>query len=334
MAKNHNNIVLCNSCNVARAKDARFLAVAMSGYLLGTGNSLKLLVAADRSSDNEIITHGKLLQVFIYTVPSAIRPAIKPVPTNPLPQNLVEKNTPGAKVTNDSTLDTGVAKSGAPDKSNYKFKIDFEKPYYDWLEDHPEPFWDSAQSITKLNQWCSQIFKRYFGVKRKPRDHWTVSEKKLVVKLMKKDLEKRSIVRWKRLANNYNKIMQGKVQDVEEAKVSKLVSKSDKLGEERSAPRTISAIKIQTSKWEGTKDLEEAPRASETSEVESTDDEKEIHDPKTDHEKINALNKKQIEKKGKGKGKAKGKNIAQGKREAKIKAKGKRTRQAAPPLDD
>ncbi|KAH9222261.1 hypothetical protein DL95DRAFT_402235 [Leptodontidium sp. 2 PMI_412] len=370
MATNHNNNALFDGYNLARAKDVRFLAVAMTGYLLGTGNSLKLhalnaarretitrlaiqmvtdiplttaitnLVAADRTSDDQMITHGEILQVFAYTVPPAVRPAIKPVPTDSLPQNLVERNTPGARAIEDTTLDMGFAKAGTPDKSKYKFKIDFEKPvphkknkwdycstkYYDWLEDHPEPSWDSAKSLSRLNQWRSQIFKRYFGVKRKPRDHWSVSEKNLVVKLMKKDLEKSSFVRWKRLANNYNNITQGKGQDAEEAKAWKLVSKSDKLGEQRSAPwRTMSAIRVQTSKWEETKDLEEVARAGETSEVESTDDEKEIPDPKTDSEKIDARHKNRLE--AKTKGNTMGKETAGSKGGARTKGNGKRKRQ-------
>ncbi|KAL5323150.1 hypothetical protein ACEPPN_007678 [Leptodophora sp. 'Broadleaf-Isolate-01'] len=339
MATNHNNNALFDGYNLARAKDVRFLAVAMTGYLLGTGNSLKLraLNAARRETITRLmITHGEILQVFAYTVPPAVRPAIKPVPTDSLPQNLVERNSPGARAIEDTTLDMGFAKAGTPDK----FKIDFEKPvphkknkwdycstkYYDWLEDHPEPSWDSAKSLSRLNQWRSQIFKRYFGVKRKPRDHWSVSEKNLVVKLMKKDLEKSSFVRWKRLANNYNNIMQGKGQDAEEAKAWKLVSKSDKLGEQRSAPwRTMSAVRVQTSKWEETKDLEEVARAGETSEVESTDDEKEIPDPKTDSEKIDARHKNRLE--AKTKGNTKGKETAGSKGGARTKGNGKRKRQ-------
>lgn len=87
----------------------------------------------------------------------------------------------------------------------------------------------------------------------------------------------------------------------------------------------MSAVRVQTSKWEETKDLEEVARAGETSEVESTDDEKEIPDPKTDSEKIDARHKNRLE--AKTKGNTKGKETAGSKGGARTKGNGKRKRQ-------
>ena len=163
---------------------------------------------------------------------------------------MIDKNVPGVRAIKDPSLDTSFARHGTPDKSKYKFIIDFEKqnPYksakwdyygtkvYNWTDHHGEPSWDSAAGLSKLNQWRAQIFKRYFGVKRGPRDHWIVSEKDLVVKLMKEDLENSAFVRWKRLANNYNSAMNGQIQGTDEFLLSQSIGNKEYLDEERLAP--------------------------------------------------------------------------------------------------
>ncbi|PVH87805.1 hypothetical protein DL98DRAFT_631979 [Cadophora sp. DSE1049] len=358
MTGNHQNTPLFNGYNLTAARDVRFLAVAMSEYKKGLGNGMKLralkderkatitrvaiqmagsssltaaidaLVAADRESDNIMVSTGRMLQVFAYIAPPDPRPSINPVPTDPLPRQSVEKNAPGVRAIKDPSLDKSFARHGTPDKSKYKFKIDFEKPnpyksdkwdyystkYYNWLDDHAEPSWDSAASLSKLNQWRAQIFKRYFGVKRKPRDHWVVSEKNLVVKLMKKDLENSAFVRWKRLANNYNQAMNGQIQGTDELLVSRLIGNKE---------RTLGAIKAQTTRWIETMGLEAEALAGETSEVESSDDEEEMQDPETESEKIAAANGKCKQPHTKSKGSGKNKKAKKSKGNGKGKGKGK-----------
>lgn len=230
------------------------------------------------------------------------------------------------------------ARHGTPDKSKYKFQIDFEKPNpykrdkwdyhstkpYNWLDNHDEPSWDSAASLSKLNQWRAQIFKRYFGVKRKPRDHWVVSEKNLVVKLMKKDLENSAFVRWKRLTNNYNTTMRGQIQGTDELLVSQLIGDKEYLDEERLAPwRTLGAIKAQTARWNETMGLEAEALAGETSEVESSDDEEELQDPETESEKIAAANGKRKQPHTTRKSSGKTKKVKKSNNKSKGKGKGK-----------
>ncbi|KAK0113900.1 hypothetical protein ONS95_014143 [Cadophora gregata] len=366
MAVNYQDTLLFDGYNLTSAREIRFLAVAMKAYNNGLGNGFQTralsdqrkatitrvaiqmagsaslsdaigtLVVADRESDDIIIASGRMLQNFTYEAPPKIRPSIKPVPTDPLPRQLVGKNAPGVRAIKDPSLDISFARHGTPDKSKYKFKIDFEKPnpymsskwdyygtkFYNWLDDHDEPSWDSAASLSRLNQWRSQIFKRYFGLKRQPRDHWVVSEKNLVVKLMEKDLENSAFVRWKRLANNFNQAMKGQIQSTDELLVSQLIGHKDYLDEERMAPwRTLGAIKAQTTRWVETRSLEAEALAGETSEVESSDDEEEMPDPATESEKIAVANGKRKQPHTRTMGNCKSKKA---KKTIKSKGKGKR----------
>lgn len=74
---------------------------------------------------------------------------------------------------------------------------------YDWFEVHTEPNFDEEGCVYSLNQWRAQIFRRLQGPSRKPRVPWVMSEKRIVLQLLKIQLETREIVKLNCLANNF-----------------------------------------------------------------------------------------------------------------------------------
>jgi hypothetical protein len=163
---------------------------------------------------------------------------------------------------------------------------------YDYLETHTEPDWDSIEDLRVLNTWRRQIFGRNFPPIRKAREVWVQSEKKTVLDLMRRQLDRHSYIKWNRLANDYNKNMEGVVQKAGEKFVSQGNRKTEGIVEDRDAPwRSTSAIMGQSLNWAEYNDLLESARPDaddalddNSNEVESDDnpdsgDDKEIPDP-------------------------------------------------------
>ncbi|KAG4435854.1 hypothetical protein IFR05_008651 [Cadophora sp. M221] len=152
---------------------------------------------------------------------------------------------------------------GVPDPSFYKIVIHLRKRAvngvgsrdkvpsikFDYLEDHKEPTWEiSSPSLYKLNQWRNQIFRNYLGNKRATRGPYLVSEQKLIIELLKQQLEDphrvRSAPLWGRLANEYNRRLSEKIQSKGSRLVQEGVKKMPVLDYDRSAPwRSKGAIK-------------------------------------------------------------------------------------------
>jgi hypothetical protein len=121
---------------------------------------------------------------------------------------------------------------------------------YDYLEAHTEPDWNSVEDMRALNTWRRQIFGRNFPPIRKAREAWVESEKKVVLDLMRRQLDRHRYIKWNRLANDYNEKMQGVVQRAGEKFVKQGNRKTEGIVEDRDAPwRSTSAIIGQSLPW-------------------------------------------------------------------------------------
>ncbi|KAH7369652.1 hypothetical protein BKA65DRAFT_544383 [Rhexocercosporidium sp. MPI-PUGE-AT-0058] len=156
---------------------------------------------------------------------------------------------------NEKTMHRKAARPGLPDPSFYKIEIHLRKKAvngvrsqesvpsikFDYLENHKEPTWEIAsKSLYKMNQWRNQIFRNYLGNKRPTRGPYLVVEQKLIIDLLRQQLEDplkvRPAPRWGRLINAYNRLLQ----DVIQKKGSRLVQSGVKnkpvLDYDRAAP--------------------------------------------------------------------------------------------------
>jgi hypothetical protein len=132
---------------------------------------------------------------------------------------------------------------------------------YEYLENHPEPDFNSVEDICAINNWRRQIFGRNFPPQNKARELWLQSEKNLVLDLMRQQFERHKYISWNKLANDYNRQMalSAIIQHSGEHYV-KSSGRLDGLKENRVAPwRTKQAIMGQaTSRWSEYHDLLEA----------------------------------------------------------------------------
>ncbi|KAL2063997.1 hypothetical protein VTL71DRAFT_4491 [Oculimacula yallundae] len=120
---------------------------------------------------------------------------------------------------------------------------------FNWLEDHDEPSWESSTTLYPLNQWRGQILRKYLGNKQATKGNYLVSERELVLDLIKRQLldpEKlQDKIKWKRLANEYNSRMRGVIQPKGSQLVQDGAKKNAKTDCDRAAPwRSASALKV------------------------------------------------------------------------------------------
>lgn len=163
-------------------------------------------------------------------------------------------------------IDRTNAQKGVVDRSKLKIKFNTERDdpqhagrvvpgqsvEYDYLETHTEPDWNNLEDIRALNIWRRQIFCRNFPPVRKPRPLWLQSEKKLLLNLMREQLERQKYLKWNRLTNSYNEqlALAGVIQKAGEPFYKPIASSSAALKEDRTAPfRSTPAIMGQSSKW-------------------------------------------------------------------------------------
>jgi hypothetical protein len=149
--------------------------------------------------------------------------------------------------------------------------------------------WTSRASITKLNAWREQIFRRTFGETRKVREFWTESERDDILRLAARQLRNRRSLAFNRLANNYNKehYLAGAKNLAGERRIALgREKKGTFLDEDRTIPwRSVSAIKNQAKKWESFIKLmdDTAKKGKKKDEegkiIEDSGDEMEIFDP-------------------------------------------------------
>jgi hypothetical protein len=164
---------------------------------------------------------------------------------------------------------------------------------YDYLENHAEPDWNNVEEIRTLNTWRRQIFGRNFAPIRKTRELWLQSEKDLILKLMREQLEQRGFMQWNRLSNRYN--LQMHLANVVQGRGQEFIKHGNRntsvLREDRETPfRSKQAIMGQSIKWPEYGDLVASfqPSASDGDENGQdndnspglySDDEEEIPDP-------------------------------------------------------
>lgn len=125
--------------------------------------------------------------------------------------------------------------------------------------------WNNARSVGKLNGWRRQILGRNFPPTRKTREFWLQSEKDLALELIKQHLLARGFVKWRKLANEYNRYYTDVVQRRGEKLLTKF-GKMDRLENDRAAPwRTSGSLIGMAIKWPEVKDLykESEDRATE-----------------------------------------------------------------------
>ncbi|KUJ14883.1 uncharacterized protein LY89DRAFT_735944 [Mollisia scopiformis] len=87
-----------------------------------------------------------------------------------------------------------------------------EKRTYTYL--HQNPDFHDKKDIMTINKWRQQVFSRCLGRIGKSRVPWLKSEKQLVLDLVRQQFQRRSMVKWNKLANTYNEIQDGVMQGV------------------------------------------------------------------------------------------------------------------------
>ncbi|KAL2063998.1 hypothetical protein VTL71DRAFT_4492 [Oculimacula yallundae] len=232
----------------------------------------------------------------------------------------LQKRDQGSFAVPGQTFDRESAKAGQRDPSKYTIIIEYQKKdkkgkivpattiKYEYLKLNPEPIWDSSETLKHFNQWRLQVFKRGLGKlsDRKERHPWLKSEQDLILDLVRQQLERKSKVKWRRLANSYNNSLRGKVQAKGEKLLSK-ASKSQATKEARVAPwRTSGSIKAMAAKWTEYKELQaqadkKQQAANQTEEVDDSDSEDDDLDEDTSQETKAAAEESSDEERGKSK---------------------------------
>ncbi|KAF4626862.1 hypothetical protein G7Y89_g11297 [Cudoniella acicularis] len=256
-------------------------------------------------------------------------------------------------------IDRTMAKLGIQNDSLLNIDFDTEKPDKSkegkWLPgkrvfnryDHADEMdWEDKEMIKKLNSWRHQILNRNFGNIRPIRPHWIEPEKQLALVIMKRQLQTRKTIKWRALANEFNKHFQGTTQKKGELLLRKGMKKQGCLYVDRPAPwRKASAIRTAAEKWEeydtlksskqptfeGNVDdlLENSDSSSDGDSSEDSPDEPEFRDPTP---KPSGVWKRKkfpkppgVESTGQAKTRGKGKaaKVVEGKGNAKVDVKGK-----------
>jgi hypothetical protein len=116
-------------------------------------------------------------------------------------------------------------------------------------------------SVTKLNQWRSQILSRNFSKTHKARAYWLKSEKEQVVKLIEARFTQSTQIHWNKLANTFNNANKGSVQPAGSELLSGGVRVARSIAKDRDAPwRTSASIKHAAMKWPEWVDLSDLRR--------------------------------------------------------------------------
>jgi hypothetical protein len=172
----------------------------------------------------------------------------------------------GDRIVNDGSHNRSQAQVNHPDPS--KLLIEFETE-----TDHPtikgqivpgQPArhhyndtvdWASKENVDKLNRWRNQVFCRSLGRKREPRPRWSALEVDFICGILEEHLEtvggRFSGIDWEKVAQLFNKVMDGRVQKAGEATAmgrykGSAVSRKTCLKTDRRAPvRSSQAVKAQ-----------------------------------------------------------------------------------------
>jgi hypothetical protein len=174
------------------------------------------------------------------------------------------KRKPGDRAIDNGTIDRSPAKLHMiePWKLKFHFETERDDPstpgevipgnpvYFDYLEFHPPIYWANPDHIKRLNQWRSQIFSRSFAPSRKPREMWLVAEKKFLLDQIEELLKKQGFLKWKRLANSYNRHFMDTTQTAGEKVVFHGIKQAPVLIETREAPwRTSKSMISAAGRW-------------------------------------------------------------------------------------
>jgi hypothetical protein len=156
---------------------------------------------------------------------------------------------------------------------------------------YPVNFAD-RKSITKLNQWRSQIISRNFAPVHKKREYWLKSEKQQVLDLIEARYAVSTQIHWTTLTNTFNTTNNGTIQPAGSEFLNKGTRLARKLASDRLAPwRTSASIQHAALKWPEYTKLSNARReetvanadllddGKEEAEESSSEDEDEIPDP-------------------------------------------------------
>lgn len=174
------------------------------------------------------------------------------------------KRKPGDRSIDDRTIDRSPAKLHIVEPWKLKFHFETERDdpstpgevipgnpvYFDYLEFHQPVDWGNLDHIKRLNQWRSQIFSRSFAPSRKPREMWLVAEKKFLLDQIEEHLKKQGFLKWKRLANSYNRHFTDTTQSAGERVVFHGIKQAPVLIETREAPwRTSKFMVSAAGRW-------------------------------------------------------------------------------------
>ncbi|KAE9369347.1 hypothetical protein N431DRAFT_346057 [Stipitochalara longipes BDJ] len=117
---------------------------------------------------------------------------------------------------------------GQPDPSKMSIVLQTERPDLatpgSFLPSDPVHFtytnkvnWDDKESVSKLNSWRYQVFKRTLGQKRESRPPWTINEKDKLIEMMSSHLSlpatggRYSQINWGEVERNFNQFFQGHI---------------------------------------------------------------------------------------------------------------------------
>ncbi|EPE25037.1 hypothetical protein GLAREA_11618 [Glarea lozoyensis ATCC 20868] len=153
---------------------------------------------------------------------------------------------------------------------------------------HPVNFADHA-SVTRLNQWRSQIIGRNFPPTAKKREYWLELEKQQILALIAQRYEDHTNIHWKTLTNKFNADNMGAIQPKGSPLLSKENKKAKALQCDRPAPwRTSDSIKHAAFKWSEYEVLQNQRRRKTYQNAES------VHDGEDEEEEPESADEEEI----------------------------------------
>jgi hypothetical protein len=131
----------------------------------------------------------------------------------------------GERCLYDPTISRSNAIVGVPDLSKVSITLQTERPDpYNpgtYLPSDPVVFkyaqpidWNDKISISKLNAWRYQVFKRTWGQKRESRPPWTINEQNKLLSLIDSHLKSSSVggrysrIQWQEIEHEFNSVFQ------------------------------------------------------------------------------------------------------------------------------
>ena len=126
----------------------------------------------------------------------------------------------------DETYDRSPAAVGPPDKSKLIIVLNRERVDEDgnWHRVPPASYvymrnvvWNDKESVTRLNQWRCQIFRRALGAQRNSRQKWTIAEHDTLMSLLSSCLQQASIngrwarIPWSTVRTEFNSSFEGHI---------------------------------------------------------------------------------------------------------------------------